>query len=78
MYMINKKGPLTERQMQVLKLIAEGKKSNEIGLELCISPRTVERHAIDMRMRMQAKNLPHLISICYQKGLIELKIKYRG
>ena len=35
---------LTEREVEVLRLIAEGKSNQEIGQELMLSRRTVERH----------------------------------
>lgn len=36
--------PLTERELQVLRLIADGKVAKEIARELCISHKTVEKH----------------------------------
>ena len=37
-------GDLTEREVEVLRLIAAGKSNQEIGQELVLSRRTVERH----------------------------------
>ncbi len=43
-------GDLTERELQVLKLVADGKTNAEIGLALGISEKTVEKH-LDMIFR---------------------------
>jgi len=55
------KGPrhpagLTERQIQVLRLIAEGKTSREIAEELLLSERTVQRHISGIYAKIGARN----------------------
>lgn len=40
---------LTERQVDVLKLIGEGYSNTEISNELCLSPRTVETHVYKIK-----------------------------
>jgi len=37
-------GGLTEREVEVLQLVAAGKSNNEIAAELYLSPKTVSRH----------------------------------
>lgn len=39
-----KEGELTEREVEVLRLVVAGKTNQEIGFTLGISPRTVEKH----------------------------------
>jgi DNA-binding CsgD family transcriptional regulator len=41
-------GGLTAREVEVLRLIAEGKSNREIGAELVLSLRTVERHIVNI------------------------------
>ena len=41
-------GGLTAREVEVLRLIAEGKSNREIGAELVLSLRTVERHMVNI------------------------------
>jgi len=47
---------LSVRQMQVLRLIAEGKTTREIADELVLSVRTVERHSADVYAKIGARN----------------------
>jgi pimeloyl-ACP methyl ester carboxylesterase/DNA-binding CsgD family transcriptional regulator len=47
---------LPTRQLQVLRLIAEGKTNGEIADELAISLRTVERHAAEIYARLGVRN----------------------
>jgi DNA-binding NarL/FixJ family response regulator len=43
---------LTERQLQVIELIARGCSNDEIGLRLGISPRTVKAHCDVLRQKL--------------------------
>jgi two-component system response regulator FixJ len=52
---------LTERQREVMELVAGGLSNKEIALRLQISPRTVEIHRAWMMERMQARNVAELI-----------------
>jgi DNA-binding CsgD family transcriptional regulator/tetratricopeptide (TPR) repeat protein len=47
---------LTQRQVQVLRLIAAGKTDREIERELSISVRTVQRHVADIYVKIGARN----------------------
>jgi DNA-binding NarL/FixJ family response regulator len=62
--------PLTTREREVLKLLAEGKSSKEIGEVLFISPRTVERHRANMMEKLSAKNMVDLVKYAVRKGYI--------
>jgi len=52
---------LTERELEVLRFITEGKSNKSIALELHVSQRTVEAHRAHIMEKMQAKSLPHLV-----------------
>lgn len=56
-----KKEVLTMREREILKLLAEGKKSREIAEALFISPYTVRRHRDNIMEKLQAKTLADLI-----------------
>ncbi len=62
--------PLTLRERQVLKLIAEGKSSKEIAALLFISVRTVERHRANIREKLNLKKTADFIKYAIQKGYI--------
>jgi DNA-binding NarL/FixJ family response regulator len=47
---------LTERQVEVLRLLAEGKTNREIAQELILSHRTVQRHISDIYDKIGARN----------------------
>lgn len=59
--------PLTLRERQILKLIAEGKSSKEIGELLSISFRTVERHRANMMEKLNVKRTADLIRFAIEK-----------
>jgi len=62
------KDPLTSREREVLKLIAEGKSSREIGQLLYISHRTVERHRANIMEKLNVNRTADLIRYALAKG----------
>ncbi len=47
---------LTGRQVQVLRLIAQGKTNEEIAAALMLSKRTIDRHLADVYAKIGARN----------------------
>jgi DNA-binding NarL/FixJ family response regulator len=62
---------LTEREDQVLKLIAEGSSSREIAAALVISPKTVERHRANILAKLGMRDRTQLTRYAIRAGLIE-------
>ena len=62
---------LTERQIQVLELMAEGAKGREISKRLAISPHTVKNHRAGIYNRLGAVNAEHAIAIAISEGIIK-------
>lgn len=56
---------LTDRQREILALIARGMTNAEIAKELAISPRTVKRHAEDMFARTGVRGRKGLMALLY-------------
>lgn len=61
---------LTAREMEVLKLIAEGLTNGEIADKLFTSKRTIETHRQNIIAKTQAKNTAALIKLAVSRGLI--------
>lgn len=61
---------LTNREREVLKLIAEGKSSKEIAVLLHISNRTVEGHRAKIMEKLNLKKTADLIKHAIQRGYI--------
>jgi len=49
-------GGLTQRQMEVLTLLAQGKTNREIARELVLSERTVHRHISNLYIKLNVRN----------------------
>lgn len=64
---------LTERQRQILKLLAEGSSAKEVAFQLGISPKTVEAHRAQIMERLQISDVPGLVMYALRTGLIQLK-----
>lgn len=62
---------LTERELDVLKLIAEGFSNKEIGEHLFISHRTVDTHRTNLMKKLDAHNVAALIKFAIKNGLVE-------
>jgi DNA-binding NarL/FixJ family response regulator len=62
--------PLTNREREIVKLIAEGKSSKEIGELLFISSRTVQHHRANIMRKLNLKKTADLIKYAIQKGYV--------
>ncbi len=62
---------LSGREREILKLVAEGKRSKDIGSYLGISPKTVERHRSNLMKRLGLHSVAALTSYAMSKGLLE-------
>lgn len=62
--------PLTDRELQVVQLLAKEYTNDKIAEELHISFRTVETHRKNIMQKTKAHNLAGLVKYAYAKGLI--------
>ena len=62
---------LSGREREILKLVAEGKRSKDIGSYLGISPKTVERHRANLMKRLGLHSVAALTTYAIGKGLID-------
>jgi DNA-binding NarL/FixJ family response regulator len=63
--------PLTPREREVVALVAEARTTNQIALELGISPRTVERHRENILAKLGMRDRVELTRYAIRRGLIE-------
>jgi DNA-binding NarL/FixJ family response regulator len=61
---------LSQREREVLKLIAEGYKNKEIAGDLCISLKTVEKHRANLMKKLDLHNAAALTVYAMDKGLV--------
>ncbi|GAB4264844.1 MAG: response regulator transcription factor [Deferrisomatales bacterium] len=60
---------LTQREREVLKLVAEGYKNREIADLLCISAKTVEKHRSNLMRKLDLHSVSELTAYAIRKGL---------
>ena len=65
--------PLTEREREVLQLIAEGFSNQEIGNQLHISVKTVGVHRLNLMQKLDLHNLADLTKYAIRNGIIGLE-----
>ena len=66
--------PLTERELEVLALLAQGMPNKEIAARLIISERTAKFHVSSIMGKLGATNRTEAVSLAAQKGLITLHL----
>jgi DNA-binding NarL/FixJ family response regulator len=63
--------PLTPRELQVVKLIAEGYTSDEIAQVLVISRKTVDHHRANILDKLEMRNGAEVTRYAIRRGLVE-------
>jgi DNA-binding NarL/FixJ family response regulator len=61
---------LTDRETEIIKLIAEGFSNKEIGNQLFISHRTVDTHRTNLMKKLDVSNIAGLISYAIRNGIV--------
>ena len=64
-------GALTERETEVLVLVARGLSNQEIGAELFVTPATAKTHVGRLLMKLGARDRTQLVVLAYETGLVE-------
>lgn len=64
---------ITQREREVLKLLAEGHMNKEIADFLNISVKTVEKHRANIMKKLDLHNAPALTAFAIEKGLVTTK-----
>jgi DNA-binding NarL/FixJ family response regulator len=66
---------LTERELEVLRMVARGMSNAEIAEELTISPATAKTHVAHLLTKLDARDRIQLVIIAYQSGLASTAIQ---
>lgn len=61
---------LTERETEVLKLLASGKSNQEISDELFVGTETVKTHVRSVLLKLGARNRTQAVIIAYESGFV--------
>lgn len=64
---------LTEKERNVLKLVAEGKSSREAAAELSLSPKTVEHYRMRLMQKLGLRDVASLTRYAVRSGLVNLE-----
>jgi two-component system response regulator NreC len=70
---VNSLDKLTEREREVLQLLAEGYTAQEIASQLHISVKTVGVHRMNLMQKLEISNTAELIKFALRKGIISLE-----
>ena len=62
---------LTDRETEVLTLVARGLSNAEIAAQLYVTPATVKTHVARLLMKLTARDRAQLIIAAYESGLVE-------
>jgi DNA-binding NarL/FixJ family response regulator len=66
---------LTDREREVLALIAAGLNNREIAERLIISPATAKSHVSRILLKLDARDRAQLVVIAYQTGLVKARAR---
>jgi DNA-binding NarL/FixJ family response regulator len=63
-------GKLTDRERDVLKLVAEGRTNKEAAGYLCVSVKTVEKHRANLKHKLGIHRTAELVSFAVESGVL--------
>ena len=64
---------LSDRELEVLRLIAQGMDQDQVGEALGVSPFTARRHRLNISAKLNRKNESQLIHYALEKGIVKHK-----
>ena len=64
---------LTKREIQILRLVADGLSNDEIAARMGLSPRTVQTHIASSLRKTGTRNRAHLAVVGVREGLVPLE-----
>jgi DNA-binding NarL/FixJ family response regulator len=62
---------LSGREVEVLRLVAQGNSNKEVGRQLAIKEETVKAHVSTVLAKLGAKDRTHAVTIAARRGILE-------
>ncbi len=63
---------LTEREIQVLRLVAQGNSNKRVATELGVTEETIKAHMSSIIAKLDANDRTHAVTIALRRGILEL------
>jgi two-component system response regulator NreC len=67
-----RRSTLTQREREVMKLLAEGNKVKKVALLLGLSAKTVEAHKFNLMRKLDIHNKAQLVTAAIQKNIVSV------
>jgi LuxR family transcriptional regulator, transcriptional regulator of spore coat protein len=64
--------PLSPREQKILELLADGQSARQVARDLFVTPRMIDRHLENMRLKMRARNTAHMITLAFLGGALRV------
>jgi DNA-binding CsgD family transcriptional regulator len=64
---------LSERELEILTLVAEGRTDNEIAIRLYMSAKSVSWYVKEIRARFGARSRAHAVALAMRQGILSGK-----
>ena len=61
---------LSDRELEVLALVAEGATSNEIAIQLNLSVKTIAYHVEAIFAKLDARSRTHAVALALRQGIL--------
>jgi DNA-binding NarL/FixJ family response regulator len=66
------RGELTERERQIIRLIATGRRTREMAEQLSLSPKTVEKHRANLMRKLGLRNASAVAAYAIANGYVDV------
>ena len=65
--------PLTPREMEILRYVAEGRRNKQIAVELDVSEQTIKNHVTSILRKLNANARTEAVAIAMRQGIISVR-----